>query len=165
MFKILGAICIFAGCCTFGISQTAKMKKRVKSLETLLSAIRRISSEITFSKKRLERIFNEVSQQTGLVLFSRVAEDMHSLGFSASWQKALLSSLEDMALTRDDAECLMSLSQISAYSGEEQKKVLLSAEKLCDLSLISARDELAKSSRLFTSGGALVGMLAIILLL
>lgn len=165
MFKILGAMCIFSCCCAFGISHTAKMKKRVRSLETLLSAIRRINSEITFSKKRLERIFNEVSQQTGLSLFEQTAEQMHSLGFSDAWQKALFSALDDMALTRDDARCLLSLSQISAYSGEEQKKTLLSAERLCELSLASARDELAKNSRLFTSGGVLVGMLAVILLL
>lgn len=165
MLKAVGAISILSCCCAIGFSRTAAMKKRVASLEVLLSAIRRIAAEVSFSKKRLERIFNETAQHTQITMFAYAAEKMQTEGLEKAWNSAVCEGCSDMALTDSDRRCLLQLSQIGAYTGDEQKKCLRSAERLIELSLADARDELSKNGRLFSSGGVLGGILAVILLL
>ena len=161
MLKAVGAVFVFSCCCLVGLSRALTMKRRVKSLEALLAAVRRIDAEVSFSKKRLERIFNETAQQSGISLFAYAAENMRTAGFKSAW----CAAVGDMALTDTDRQYLLQLSAIGDYTGGEQKKCLHAAERLIELSLAGARDELSKSAKLFSSGGVLVGMLAVILLL
>ncbi len=90
---------------------------------------------------------------------------MRTAGFKSAWRAAVGDACPDMALTDTDRQCLLQLSAIGDYTGGEQKKCLHAAERLIELSLAGARDELSKSAKLFSSGGVLVGMLAVILLL
>ena len=165
MLKAVGAVFVFSCCCLVGLSRALTMKRRVKSLEALLAAVRRIDAEVSFSKKRLERIFNETAQQSGITLFAYAAENMRTAGFKSAWCAAVGDACPDMALTDTDRQYLLQLSAIGDYTGGEQKKCLHAAERLIELSLAGARDELSKSAKLFSSGGVLVGMLAVILLL
>ena len=166
MLKIIGAAAVFASCLAIGLYKAMRLKRRCDSLEKLVLCTEHIGAEIAFSKKRIERIFNETGRKFGLEVFACAASRIQGEGVNEAWRSSLADYAKDMALSEQDISAAELLgSGAGNYTGEEQQKGLRTAKKLLELSLSAAREDYARTAKLYRSGGALCGMLAVILML
>ena len=165
MFKFLGAIIIFTACTSFGLIKSYKMKKRCDSLSTLLLSLRRICAETSFTKKRIERIFCEISREFNLPIFFLAASLIKTEGVRGAWEKSINEYSAEMCLSPRDVSAALTLGNAADFSGEEQQKSLRTCERLLELSLAEAKDDYQRGAKLSRSGGILCGILAVILLL
>lgn len=166
MLKLIGAAAVFASCAAIGFYKALRLKRRCDSLEKLMLCTEHIGAEIAFSKKRIERIFNETGRKFGLEVFVCAAQRIQSMGVKEAWRSSLADYAKDMALSEHDISAAELLgSGAGDYTGEEQQKGLRTAKKLLELSLTAAREDYARTAKLYRSGGALCGMLAVILML
>lgn len=164
MLKLAGAAIIFSASLSIGFIKAFRLKKRCDSLHKLMLATERIGAEISFTQKRLERIFNEAARDFSLPLFSDIAVMMLKTGVRHAFDRSIIKYADDMALTKTDIKAAKTLSAIGDYSGIEQKKLIDTTLRLLELSHREAVDSYNKSGKLYRSSGVLIGLLGIILL-
>ncbi len=164
MFKIAGSICIFLSCLFAGLLKSYKLKKRSESLASLRLAIERMGVEISFTKKRLERIFAELSQDFNLPVFYDTAMMMRSVGLKGAWQENIEAYSREMALADSDMKALESIGDIAGYTGEEQQRCIYTLVKLLELCEAEAKEVYERTGKLYRNMGVLVGLLCVILL-
>lgn len=166
MLKLIGAAAVLAGCFGIGFYKAMRLKRRCDSLEKLTLCAEHIGAEIAFSKKRIERIFAETGRKFGLEVFVCAAMRIQSEGVKGAWKSSLADYAGDMALCESDISAAELLgSGAGDFAGEEQQKGIRTAQRLLELALGAAREDYARTAKLYRSGGALCGMLAVILLL
>ena len=164
MLKLAGAAAIFLSCLSIGFIKSYRMKKRCDSLNSLILATERIGAEVSFTRKRLERIFNDTARDFYLPVFSDAAVLMLNLGARHAWCRSLSKYADDMALTANDIKAAKTLRSIGDFSGDEQQKLIHTTLRLLELSYQDATDRYNKTGKLYRSCGVLCGMLGIILL-
>lgn len=164
MFKFAGAAAIFISCVSIGCTKSYRMKKRCSSLNSLILATERIGAEISFTKKRLERIFNDIARDFKLPIFSDTAILMQSVGTRHALSRSLSKYADDMALTAQDIKAAKTLNAITDFSGDEQQRLLQTTLKLLELSYSEATEKYNKTGKLYRNCGVLLGMLGVILL-
>lgn len=165
MLKAIGGAAVFLSCLGIGFYKSARLKQRCDSLETLSLCAERIAAEISFSKKRIERIFNETARDFKLPLFADAAVKIHTCGIKSAWQQSLGTYSHDMALTRRDISAAAMLGSIGDFSGEEQQRSIQTARRLLGLAYEEARADRDRTAKLYRSCGVLCGILAVILLI
>ncbi len=164
MFKIAGALGVFLPCLVWGILKSYKLKKRCESLSVLKQATERLGVEISFTKKRLERIFTEISRDFSLPVFYNTAILIRKAGLKTAWSESLDRYADEMALSETDIKTLSGLGDISGYAGDEQQRLLHTLTKLLELSCNEAGESYKRCGKLSRSIGLLVGLLLVILL-
>ncbi len=164
MFKFAGAAAIFISCLSIGFTKSYRMKKRCNSLNSLILATERIGAEVSFTKKRLERIFNDIARDFKLPVFSDTAVLMLNLGTRHAWSRSLSKYADDMALTASDIKAAKTLNSIGDFSGEQQQQLIHTTLRLLELSFAEATENYSKTGKLYRSCGVLFGMLGVILL-
>ncbi|MBS7298460.1 MAG: stage III sporulation protein AB [Eubacteriales bacterium] len=164
MLKIIGASVILTSCISIGFMKSLRMRKRCENLSALIAATERIGAEISFSKMRLERIFNEAARDFNLPVFSDAAFMMLRLGTKSAIIRSLKKYADDMALTENDLKAAKNLGAIGDFAGDEQQRCITTTIKLLELSLAEAKDNYNKGGKLYRSCGILFGLLGVILL-
>lgn len=164
MLKAAGAAAVFISCLSIGFVKSHRMKKRCDSLKSLILATERIGAEISFSKKRLERIFNEAARDYNLPVFSDAALSMPRVGTKHALNRSVGKYAEDMALTSTDIKAVKSLNSIADFSGNEQQRCIGTTLRLLELSCTEAVERYNKTGKLYRSCGILCGLLGVILL-
>ncbi len=164
MFKIIGAVSVFASCVIVGFLKSYRLKRRSESLFLFAQAIERLGVEISFTKKRLERIFAEISREFALPIFYDSAISIKTMGLKRSWEEALNKYAHDLALSDSDINTLSAVGDISGYAGEEQQRCIHTLVKLLELSHSEALDIYSRTGKLCRSIGLLLGLLLVILL-
>lgn len=166
MFKAAGAAIVFLSCLTIGIGKSIRLKKRCKSLETLILCMEYIASEVAFTKRRIEKILIHCGREYNMEIFISAANKIQSVGIKTAWEQSLCDYAKDLALTPQDITAAQLLAGgISDFTGEEQQKGIRTAIRMLELALEAAREDYAKNAKLYQSGGILCGALAVILLL
>lgn len=164
MLKAAGAAIIFSASLSIGFIKAFRLKKRCDSLSKLILAVERIGSEISFTKKRLERIFNEAARDFLLPVFSDTAIMMQKSGVRHAFDRSIIKYADDMALTKTDIKAAKTLSAIGDFSGNEQQRLIDTTLRLLELSHREAIENYNKSGKLYRSSGVLLGLLGVILL-
>ncbi len=165
MLKMLGILSVFFPCLFWGAFKSYRLKKRCDSLGSLRLAAERLGVEISFTKKRLERIFTEVARDFSLPIFFDAAVGAKELGLRSAWEESLEKYSEEMALAATDIKALRALGDIAGYSGEEQQRCIRSLLRLLELSEKEAGQIYERQGKLCRSSGILIGLLAVILLI
>lgn len=165
MLKAVGAAAVFLSCLAIGFYKAMRMKRRCDSLEALSLCAEHIAAEVSFSKKRIERIFNETARSYNMLVFSDAAARIRTEGIRSAWSKSLEDYAHDMALSARDMSAAKLLGGIGDFTGEEQQRSIRTAKRLLELALGEARADFDRTARLYRSGGVLCGMLAVILLM
>lgn len=165
MFKLIGGGSVFLSCLVLGLFKSYRMKRRCESLSTLLLCTGRIAAETSFSRKRLERIFAEVSREFNMMIFSDAAIHIPADGVKSAWKNSLQKYAESMALTENDIKSAERLGSVGDFTGEEQQKCIRTVERLLELAQNEARADYERTGKLYRSSGVLCGVLAVILLL
>ncbi|MBQ7793321.1 MAG: stage III sporulation protein AB [Clostridia bacterium] len=165
MLKIFGAAAVFLPCFITGLVKSYRLKKRCDSLASLKLSAERIGAEISFTKKRLERIFSEISRDFNLPVFYDTAMSVQSMGLKSAWTASITKYSDSMALTEQDIKALETLGELGSYTGDEQQRCIRTAAKLLELSHTEALDVYSRTGKLCRSSGTLFGILAVILLI
>ncbi len=164
MLKLAGALGVLLPCMIFGFLNAQKLKKRCDSLLLLKTAIERMGAEISFTKKRIERIFAEISRDFKLPVFYDTSLSVKGAGLEKAWRDSLKKYSEPMALSDSDIKALYTIGKLSHFSGEEQQRCIHTLLKLLELSYAEAAERYSRVGKLYKSSGVLVGLLAVILL-
>lgn len=164
MLKFAGAAAVFISCLSIGFMKSHRMKKRCDTLRAMILATERIGAEVSFSKKRLERIFNEAARDFNLPVFSDAAVAMPRVGAKQAWKRSVGKYADDMALTENDIKAVKSLVAIADFGGSEQQRCIGTTLKLLELSRADAADKFNTTGKLYRSCGVLCGILGVILL-
>lgn len=171
MIRFLGAILITAGAAAWGIMGVIRLRNRVKSLRTIISALGMMKSEIcdrlTPMPELLRQIGNEASFPASL-LYKNASEKMAALGnkpFSSIWRQAVLNTPE-LLLTQPEELVLTELGLcLGRYDVGEQRSAIQYAIRRMDEYLHNAESERDKNSKVRAFLGVAAGLFAVVILL
>ena len=165
--KWLGGGLILIATTYIGFQKVAALSGRVRSLGALQTGLSILESEISFSANHLKQAFAEIERAVNVDgLFLMAGDKIAELGAAEAWEKAVKEKKDRLFLTDTDAQALTSLAaELGVTDRENQIKNIRRVNALLLSLAQAAQAEYEKSARLCRSGGILVGMLVVILLL
>ncbi len=143
-----------------------ELKRRRDSLREIISAFELLKTEITFKKTSLPEAFEKLAKNTKSgELFSGVCKGLDG-GMEKAWESSLKNCSRKLCLVADDRELLLST---GARLGKTD-----TAGQLAHIDYIterlkaqekSAAEEYRGQAGLYGTGGVLVGILSVLLLI
>lgn len=163
--KLIGSACIFCGSLWFGFYKSNILRRREKYLSQVITFLKLLEVEIHFSAARLGEVFSRISERVYLGgLLELAAERFASDGIRAAWEYAVEEKC--VYLTADDKAALKMLgAELGMTDRENQIKNIQHIAKLTEKQHSDAHEERVRLSRLYEGGGALLGLLIIVLLI
>ena len=171
MIRFIGAILITAGTAGWGILGVIRLRRRVRSLAALLSALDILKSEICDRLTPMPELLRQMAAETtypASLLFKNASDKMAALGsrpFSAIWRQAvrntpelLLKPHEELVLT----ELGMSLGR---YDIAEQRSAIGYAARRLDECRARAEADRDKNSKVHAFLGFAAGLFVVVILL
>lgn len=163
MVKILGALMTGLSCGYFGLKMSVMLKKRMKSLGDIAISLEMLESEINFSMNKLKKSFIRVDRNG---LFKLAAENMEEKGIKSAWESAVKESKEKLCLTDADGEILEMLGKnIGKTDMDDQIKNIKYIKTMINEQEKQAQNEYKRMGKLYSSGGILVGLMIVIILI
>lgn len=163
MVKALGAVMTGMSCAYLGFRLSLSQKKRVQSLNDILTSLEALESEISFCAQRLGRAFVRADRNG---LFTAAAEGIEENGVEKAWKEAVQASQNRLSLTDADCDALRMLGDgIGKTDTDNQIKHIRYVKSCLTNQRDSAQAEYDKFGRVYRSGGVLVGLMIIIVLL
>lgn len=171
MIRILGAVLITAGTAAWGIMGVMRLRNKVQSLRTIISALGMMKSEIcdrlTPMPELLRQILNEASFPASQ-LYKNASDKMPTLGnkpFSFIWRQAVLGTPE-LLLTPPEELVLTELGVcLGRYDVGEQRSAIQYAQRRMEEFLRNAEAERDKNSKVRAFLGVAAGIFAVVILL
>lgn len=171
MIRLIGAVLITAGAAAWGLLGVFKLRSRVKNLNSIVSALGVMKSEIcdrlTPMPELLRQMGDEATYPASL-LFRNAAEKMPALGsksFSAIWGQAVKGTPE-LLLTPQEELVLTELGlSLGRYDTGEQKNAIQYAERRMDEFSRKAEIDRERNSKVHAFLGVAAGFFAVIILL
>ncbi len=164
--KLAGAAIIFFACLLAGIREADRLKKRTVYLKNIQTALNLLETEIAFGKNHLKRVFKSIEKSADCRgLFEETAENIESLGIKKAWRSALHNKEEELCFKSGDTDTLLTLgNQLGMTDAENQIKNIKYIRELLEKNVQEAEGEYSRLGRLYRSGGAMAGLLLILLL-
>ncbi len=169
MLKVLGGILVSVGSTAIGLYTAARLRRRVRILAQLCSAIEWMREEIRDKTTPVPELFQKLAHDLDepvSQLFAAALTGMKGLGhrtFGEIWQAAVQRTPE-LLLTEDEAATLLQLGHVlGQYGSLEQAASLESAKQRFDGFLQRAREERERRERVSVAFGISVGALLVIL--
>lgn len=165
LIKAAGSVCIFCGSLWFGFYRGSLLRKREKYLLDIKSFLHLLEVEIQFSACRLQDIFRKIAERTALVrLTEQTLERLASDGIRLAWERAV--DKECSCLTQADRDVIKMLgAELGMTDRENQIKNIKHIETLIEKQHEEAQEQRRRLCKLYEGGGALLGLLVIVLLL
>lgn len=165
--KLVGATVIFIVCAYAGFSLSDRLKKRCVYLRNVCTALNLLETEIAFGGSRLKQAFIRLDSAADTRgLFKTAAEKTEELGIKRAWQESVEEKQEELRLTEKDTEVLKSLGgRLGMTDTENQIKNISYAKKQLEAQISQAEGEYERTGRLYRSGGILVGLFLILILI
>lgn len=165
LMKAVGGICVFCGALWLGLYQGNLLRRREKYLQQVSVFLHLLEVEIEFSVQRLSEIFRRLSSRTEIgALPEDALEHMESEGIRSAWEHAV--DRQCGCLLREDREVLKLLgAELGMTDRENQIKNIRHIEKLTEKQYEEARQRRQRLCRLYEGGGALVGLLLVVLMI
>lgn len=163
MVKIFGAVMTGFACGYFGFRMSMTLKTRLKSLSDIAVSLEMLESEIAFSINKLKKAFVRIDRNGLFTLASNVMEEK---GAGKAWSEAVNNTREKLCLTEADSDILLMLGKsIGKSDTEDQIKNIRYVKNLIKDQEKQAGEEYSRFGKLYRSGGVLVGLMLIILLI
>ena len=165
--KIIGAVIIEAACGFSGFYASERLKKRHKYLGNIISALSLLETEINFGANKLKKAFAAIDEMTDTCgLFSAAAGTLERDGIRRAWSDAVNEKRRDMCLTDGDAEILELFGgRLGMTDTENQLKNIGHTKELLKVLEEKAAEDYSRSGKLYRSGGVLVGLFLILMLI
>ncbi|MCD8180329.1 MAG: stage III sporulation protein AB [Firmicutes bacterium] len=163
MVKILGAVMTGAACGCFGFKLSLSMKTRVKSLADIAASLEMLESEISFSVNKLKKAFARADRNG---LFTSAADNMEENGIDRAWTEAVDKNKSRLCLTSADSDILLMLGKnIGRTDAEDQIKNIKYIKAMVKEREKQAQSDYDRFGKLYRSGGVLIGLMIIIILI
>lgn len=171
MIRLIGAVLITAGAAAWGLIGVFRLRNRVKNLNTIVSALGVMKSEIcdrlTPMPDILKQMENEATYPASL-LFKNAAEKIPMLGsrpFSSIWGQAVKNTPE-LLLTPQEELVLTELGMsLGRYDTGEQRNAIQYAERRMVEFARKAETERERNSKVHAFLGVAAGLFAVVILL
>lgn len=171
MLKIAGAVLIIAGTTAWGLCSVMKMRGRVRSLNSVVWALKLMGEEICVNLTPMPEVLalvGDAAPKPAAELFTNARNKLEGLGgasFRELWRQAV-DETSALLLEADEREVLVQLgSELGKYDFESQGRIIRSAVKRLELKAEKAERERAANSRLHAFLGIAAGMFAVVVLI
>jgi len=166
-FKLIGALCILISSSLIGIQKASCLKNRVKYLANIKASLNILESEISFSQDILEKAFMRISKAVDTKgLFETASENISELGIKSAWEYAVSECSKSLCLNKADYEALILFGEKLGMSDKKgQVKNIRNTISIIDGLIESAEKEYTQNAKLYRSGGVIIGLFFVIVLL
>lgn len=172
MYKLIGVLCILAGCAGWGSAKASQEKDRVRHLRTLFHILGQMRSEISYGKHTLPEIcllLAELNDGCYYSCFSRIYEltgEENGGDFPEVWETEIGACLEGLPLREDERETMAGLPRtLSFQEAGSQSERIGQAETFLEDRYRQAEETYENRSKMIRSVSILTGLLLSILLL
>lgn len=170
--KMFGSIFVITGTSGYGLALARGYARHLTELEQLRHMIFLLKGQILYANAPLQEAFEAVGNRTeGALaqLFVRVADRIGQQQgelFSVIWKEEVESLKEEVMLSGEDRQSLVSLGDHLGFLDKEmqERNLLLYLEQL-DLRIREMREHKKERCRLYTSLGIMSGLFLAILLI
>ena len=172
MLKLIGCLCILAGCIGWGGSRIRDERERIRHLQEMIRVVRRIQSEISYGRHTMPEIcliLSEYCQMPYQACFGSIYErtrQQDGTCLEKIWRQEMVSCLQTAHLQEEEKEVLFNLPQNLGL--QEEKYQAENIGQSLDLLLRKCRqaeDAYENKSRVIFSLSILTGVFLAILLL
>ena len=172
MFKMMGILCILAGCVGWGAGRVGEEQRRLKYLREMIFIIGRIRDEISYGKRTLPEICLILAEYCSPFFqqyFKQIYERMN-VGDGSSlnqiWEGQIEQCLFDTPLTDEEKNILKNLPHSLGMQDEKlQAESIGRSVELLARNCRKVEDAFENKSRMILSVSVLTGVFLAILLL
>lgn len=171
MLKILGMLCILAGCTFCGKNVANMYALRPLQLKMLRQGLQYLETEIVFTCTPLPRAFTLAGQKlTGSIgiVFKEIGHLLTEnplLSAKDAWMKVAQSNSAGLFLKNQDKATLEAfLNGLGQTNREEQLKQLVLVRELLNMEMERAQEESKKLVKVYSALGISVGLMLVIVL-
>ncbi len=172
MYKLIGILCILAGCAGWGSAKAGQEKERVRHLRTLFHIMGQMRSEISYGKHTLPEIcllLSELNDDCYHSCFVRIYErtrEEKGGDFPEVWEAEVQACLKQLPLREDERETVAELPKTLSFQeeGGQSGRIGL-AEAFLEGRYRQAEETCENRSKMIRSVSILTGLLLTILLL
>jgi len=169
--KIIGAIMVTAATTSLGVMSVRQLKRRVRSLCSLVGALDIMRSEICTRLTPMPELLELLAAQTeepANIFFANCLirqRSMRGRPFAELWRSAL-ESTEELELKEYELEPLLELGPaLGRYDTDRQGEAILAAKKRLEAFLQKAESERDRESRTRAMLGVAAGVMITIILI
>lgn len=172
MYKLIGVLCILAGCAGWGSVKVGQEKDRVRHLRTLFHILGQMRSEISYGKHTLPEIcllLAELNDDCYSSCFSRIYEqtrEENGGNFPEVWEMEIQDCLKELPLREDERDTVAELPKTLNFQEENgQSGRIGQAEAFMEGRYRQAEETYENRAKMIRSVSILTGLLLSILLL
>ena len=161
--KAGGIIAVFIVCVATGFIKSYSLSKRVRELESFLSALSLISTEIRYFASPTDVIISKLAfanEYVKLRVFEFCKANLEQTrDFTSAWGGAIDKAKPFLSLDKDDIEALTGFG--GTFGTTDTQGQLANCERYSELlrqRLESAREDKTKRGRMYSSLGVLAGV-------
>ncbi|HHU06162.1 MAG TPA: stage III sporulation protein AB [Clostridiales bacterium] len=169
--KIIGALMVTAATTSLGLMSARQLKRRVRSLRSLVGALDIMRSEICTRLTPMPELLELLAAQSGEpanIFFANCLikqRSMRGRPFVELWLSALKST-QELELNENELEPLTELgSALGRYDTDRQGEAILAARKRLEAFLQKAESERDRESKTRTMLGIAAGVMITIILI
>lgn len=172
MYKIVGILCILAGCVGFGRARVKQEKDRIRYLREWIYVIHRIQDEISYGKYTLPEICRLLADSDDIwsaPYFDEIYIKMmqgNGIGLQEAWSSQMKACLQNLPLQEEEKDIIMKLP--ACLGSQEETRQAMHLDRPMELltrKCRQAEDVYENRAKMIHSISILAGMLLSILLL
>lgn len=172
MLKMVGIVCILAGCAGWGMNRVMDEQSRIRHLRESLRVIRRIQDEVSYGKHTLPEIcliLSECADEHYQDCFKKIYEQTNQtngISFGKAWEREMDLCLKNVPLTEDEKGIWKNLPDNLGMQEEKfQAAGFGQSMDLLSRKCREAEDAYENRSRMIFSVSVLMGVFLTILLI
>lgn len=154
-------------CAVYGFIKADGLKKRRDFLESFISSLSVIETEIEFAACTLEEIFDRLGDTKSLCRFyGYCRSETAALGIKRAWENAVSSVSDKVCLSPYDEHAVRTLGgELGRSDTRGQKKAIARTRELLRERYKEAEVEYSRGARMYRSCGLLMGAAVVLILL
>ena len=159
MTRLIFAVIILFVCTVTGMFKSYKIKSRLKNLVSIKNALTVFKSNISFNGYNMEKALYQTGINSDInSIFIDASSKVKAMGASRALRYAIDENYARLHLNNDDAHTLSLLcTRLGMINEKEQTENIDYVSNMLDVNISSARYDVEKYCRLYSSGGLLTG--------
>ena len=167
MIRLTGAFMVCAVCIWTGFSAADRLRRRRDFLESFVTTLSVLETEIVFGKYDLEEIFNRMSADEKLYgMYKICAGQIGEYGIKRAWNDAVSAVSDAASLTDSDIDAICALgSELGMSDINGQIRAIERTSELVSKNAAEAGERCARLTRVYRGCGVLSGAFAVLMLM
>ena len=167
LLRMLGALCLFGCGCALGLWMSARLRRRLRSLEEMRGFFERMCASIGYAAPPMEEVVREIAED-GTLLAARdcLVRLRQGEPFPAAFAKAVQANAAALSLTSEDAALLVRAAErLGRTDAKGQAALLRLGIAELEPQIAAAAEDVRRRGKLYRSLGVLGGLAGVILLI